>query len=47
MWYIPIIPATLEAQIGGSQFKTSSGKVSMRPYLKNKLKGKRLQVWLR
>jgi uncharacterized protein (DUF302 family) len=36
-----IIPATLETEIGGQQFKTSLEKVSSRPHLKNKLKVKR------
>jgi hypothetical protein len=39
-WLMPIIPATGEAEIRGSWFKTSQGKVRARPYLKNKLKAK-------
>jgi hypothetical protein len=34
-----VIPATLEAEIGGSQFAASLGK-SKRTYLKKKQKGK-------
>jgi hypothetical protein len=40
-WYIPVIPATQEAEVGRSPFEAILGKVSMRPYLKNKLKQKR------
>jgi hypothetical protein len=32
-----VIPATLEAEVRGSQFEVCPGKVSARPYLKNKL----------
>jgi hypothetical protein len=39
-WYTPLIPATQEAETGGSWFEASLAKVSMRPYLKNKLKAK-------
>jgi hypothetical protein len=37
---MPVIPATQEAEVGGSQSKSSSGR-STRPYLKNKLKARR------
>jgi hypothetical protein len=30
-----MVPATKEVEVGGSQFMTSLGKVSTRPYLKN------------
>jgi hypothetical protein len=33
-WCSIVIPATLEAEVGGSWFKPSSGKISWRPYLK-------------
>jgi hypothetical protein len=36
-----VIPATQEAVVGGSRFETGPGKVTMRPYLKNKYKKKR------
>jgi hypothetical protein len=39
---MPVIPATWEVEVGGSQFKANQGKVSWRPYLKNKLKAKEL-----
>jgi hypothetical protein len=42
-----IIPATLEAKIGGSQSEVSLGKVNTRPYVKNILKAKGLRVWLK
>jgi hypothetical protein len=35
-----IIPATQEAEIGGSHSETGPEKVNLRPYLKNKLKQK-------
>jgi hypothetical protein len=38
-WFIPIIPAIQEAEVGGSQSEASLGK-SVRLYLKNKLKAK-------
>jgi hypothetical protein len=37
-----VIPATWEAEEGESRFKAILGKVSMRPYLKNKLNTKAL-----
>jgi hypothetical protein len=30
-----MVPATKEVEVGGSPFRTSLGKVSTRPYLKN------------
>jgi hypothetical protein len=39
---MPVIPTAQEAEIGGSQFMASLGKVTVRPYLKNKLKTKSL-----
>jgi hypothetical protein len=36
-----------EAEVGGSWFKASPGKVSVRPYLKNKLKSERTGPWLK
>jgi hypothetical protein len=39
----PVIPATQQAEIGGSWYKASLGK-SKRTYLKNKLKAKRIWV---
>jgi hypothetical protein len=39
-WYIPVIPTTQEMEVKESLFKSSPGKVSMRSYLKNKLKAK-------
>jgi hypothetical protein len=45
--YMPAIQVTWEVEIGGSQFEVGSGK-SARPYLKNKLKAKRLgPAWLK
>jgi hypothetical protein len=43
---MPVIPATQEAEVGGSQSKFAPGKIE-RPYLKNKLKQKELGVWLK
>jgi hypothetical protein len=40
-WYLPMIPATQKAVVRGSQFEASLGKVSVIPYLTNKLKTKR------
>jgi hypothetical protein len=34
-WYMPVIPATGEVEIGGSQFEANLGK-KVRPYLKKK-----------
>jgi hypothetical protein len=39
-----MVPATKE-ETGGTQSKASPGKVSGRPYLKNKLKAKGLSAW--
>jgi hypothetical protein len=36
-----LVTATQEAEVIGSQFDTSLGKGSLRPYLENKLKSKR------
>jgi hypothetical protein len=45
---MPIIPATQEAEVGGLWLKASPRqKHEMRPYLKNKLKAKRLELWLK
>jgi hypothetical protein len=39
---MPVVPASREAAVGGLQFEASLGKkLSVRPYLKNKLKSKR------
>jgi hypothetical protein len=38
-WYMPVIPATQETGVGGSQSEASLGK-SIRLFLKNKLKAK-------
>jgi hypothetical protein len=32
-WFIPVIPATQEAEVGGSPFKASPGKKVVRPHL--------------
>jgi hypothetical protein len=40
-WYTPVIPVTWEAEVGRSRFKGTPRKVSLKSYLKNKLKGKR------
>jgi hypothetical protein len=40
---MPVVPAAWEVVVRGSCSKASSGKVSMRPYLKNKLKAKGLK----
>jgi hypothetical protein len=34
-WFMPLIPATQEAERGESQFEASPGKKLVRPYLKN------------
>jgi hypothetical protein len=39
-WFTLIILATQEIEVGGLWFKTSLGKISVRLYLKNKLKTK-------
>jgi hypothetical protein len=41
------IPATQEVEVGGSLSETILDKVSVRPYLTNKLKSKGLGAWLR
>jgi hypothetical protein len=41
-WYMPVIPATQEVEVGGSQSKCGSGK-SMKHYLKHKLTAKGLE----
>jgi hypothetical protein len=41
------IPATQEAEGGGSQSEAGLGKVSSRSYLKNKLKAKGWGRWLK
>jgi hypothetical protein len=35
----PIIPVTWEAKVEGSKFKANLGKITTRPYLKNKANG--------
>jgi hypothetical protein len=42
-----IIPPTQEAEVGGLRFKACLGKFSMRSYLKNKVKAKSLEAWLK
>jgi hypothetical protein len=37
---MPVVPVKWEAEAGGSQLEASLGKVSVRPYLKNKLNAK-------
>jgi hypothetical protein len=32
-------------EVGGSQFEARPGKVTVKPYLKNNLKGKGLGAW--
>jgi hypothetical protein len=39
-WHTPEIPATREAEVGGWWSNADQGEVSMRLYLKNKLKAK-------
>jgi hypothetical protein len=41
-WFAPVSPATQEGEVRGLQLKASLGKVSTRPYLKNKLKIKKI-----
>jgi hypothetical protein len=41
-WHMPVIPTTQELEVGGLRFQANLGKVSMRPYMKNKLKPKDL-----
>jgi hypothetical protein len=36
---MPVIPATKEAEVGGSESEADPGKIK-RPYVKNKLKAK-------
>jgi hypothetical protein len=38
-WYIPVIPASQEVEVGESWSEAEPSK-NMRPYLKNKLKAK-------
>jgi hypothetical protein len=45
--YTPVIPATQEAEAGGPRSWAGLGKVSVRPYEKNKLKAKRAGAWLK
>jgi hypothetical protein len=40
-WYMPVIPDTQEAEVGGSRPKAGD------PYLRNKPKAKGLGMWLR
>jgi hypothetical protein len=44
-WYVAIIPAT-QVEVGLSWFEAGLGRVSLRPYLENKVKAKRLETWL-
>jgi hypothetical protein len=39
-WYLSVIPATQKVETRGSRPEASSGKVSIRPYLKNELRAK-------
>jgi hypothetical protein len=39
-----VVPAIWEAEVGGSWFKASLGKVEARPYLKNKVKNSKRTV---
>jgi hypothetical protein len=39
-WGTPVIPANWEVEVGGMQSEADPGKVSRKPYLKNKLKPK-------
>jgi hypothetical protein len=43
-WLTSIIPATLEAEAGGSQAEASPAKVS-EPYLKNEIQTTRTTNW--
>jgi hypothetical protein len=40
-WCTTINPATPDVEVGGSWLEVTLGKVSMRPYLKSKLKFKK------
>jgi hypothetical protein len=42
-WYMPVIPASLEVEIGGSWSEASLGKIA-RPYSKKQTKAKMVQV---
>jgi hypothetical protein len=42
-----VVPVTQEADTRRFLFKVSSGQISMKPYLKNILKQKRLVEWLK
>jgi hypothetical protein len=42
-----VVPAIWQLELGGSQLEASLDKVSVRPYLKNKLKAKGREVWLK
>jgi hypothetical protein len=42
-----IISATGEVEVGGLWLEASPSKFSSKPYLKGKLKAKRLGVWLK
>jgi hypothetical protein len=44
---MPAVSVTQGAEKGGSRFEASQGKVSARPFLKNKLKLKGLGAWLK
>jgi hypothetical protein len=46
-WCTPGFPAIWEADTGELQFEAIWGKVSPRPYRKNKLKTKGLEKWLK
>jgi hypothetical protein len=45
-WFIPSIPVTWEAEVRGLRSEAGRGK-SLRLYLENKPKEKRLWVWLK
>jgi hypothetical protein len=42
-----VTPGTQKAKVGGSWFKVSPGKVTMRPYVRNKLRATVFGVWLK
>jgi hypothetical protein len=42
-WYMPVIPATQEAEVGRAWLEVGLGKI-VRPYMKNKLKANVLRV---
>jgi hypothetical protein len=45
--FMPVIPATWEVEVGGSQSEASLWK-NVKPYLKNKLKKKKeIGTWLK